>query len=140
MKEWFFAVPPSAASANERLQCACIGQKGRTYASNRYKDAKHEMRMLALRSLLGKPTPYPEGVVHVEIQTKAPRTHRKGVAVGLAFIDVDAPIKCVLDAISGVAYTDDSQVQRVVATKTTAGPVGIRVRVYRPEEGTSDDD
>lgn len=141
MIEFAFDVKPMHAAINPARKCRCVkaGKLGRyigqPYTRDEYDDAKALMHTAAIASLLGEPTPvFPDGAVFVEIETCGERTHRQGPATGQAQIDADATTKCVLDALSGVAYTDDAQVQRVTAEKTTDGPVGIRVRVYRPEE------
>lgn len=143
MIEWSFAVKPMHAAINPARKCKCIRRGGKNigqpYTRAEYDEAKHEMHRIAWRSLLGAKIPvHPEGPVVVEITTRGERVRRQGPACGLAQIDADATIKCVLDALSGVAYQDDSQVVRVVSSKTTEGPVGICVRVYREDE-TNDD-
>lgn len=141
MIEFAFDVKPMHAAINPARKCKCVkrGKLGRhvgqPYTRAEYDLAKLGMHNTAVASLLGEPTPvFPDGAVCVEIETCGERTHRQGPATGQAQIDADATTKCVLDALNGAAYTDDSQVKRVIATKTTDGPVGIRVRVYRPEE------
>ena len=144
--EFAFTTKPMHAAINPARKCKCVRSKktgraiGQPYTRGEYDDAKHEMHSAAWRSMLGEPTPvYPNGPVHVEIVTHGERTHRTGPATGLAQIDADATTKCVLDALTGVTYTDDSQVLSVTASKTTDGPVGIRVRIYRPEELETDE-
>jgi len=144
MIEWLFDVDPLHASINPARKCKCSRSKrtgkaiGTPYTRAEYDDAKHKVHADAWRSMPGEPMPvFPDGPVHVQVITRSKNVHRQGPATGLAFIDADATTKCVLDALSGVAYTDDSQVSRVVADKTTEGPVGIRVRIYRPDEDTS---
>lgn len=141
MIEFTFSVKPMHAAINPARKCKCV-RSGRTgkamgqpYTRAEYKDAKEEMHRAAKFSMLGEGLPvFPDGAVHVDVVTHGERTHRSGPGNGLAQIDVDATTKCVLDALSGVAYADDSQVTRVIADKTAAGPVGIRVKIYRPEE------
>lgn len=145
--EWFFDVNPHHAAVNKSRQCKCIPPKkgaprlrwsAHQYALGDYKDVKHRMKMLAMRDILGSESPlYPDGPVRVEVRTRGQRVHRQGPAIGQAQIDADATTKCVLDALNGVAYTDDSQVEQVVSSKTTQGPVGIWVRVYRAGEEVS---
>lgn len=145
MIEWLFDVDPLHASINPARKCKCSRSKrtgkaiGTPYTRPEYDDAKHRIHSDALFSMLGdEAVPvFADGPVHIQVITRSKNVHRKGPANGLAFIDTDATTKCVLDALIGVAYTDDSQVSRVVADKTTEGPVGIRVRIYRPDEDTS---
>jgi Holliday junction resolvase RusA-like endonuclease len=140
MIEWMFSVYPGHAAINPARKCRCVKKAGKTigqpYTRDEYDAAKEKMHRDAELSMhKDESIPvYPSGAVHVEIVTRGANVHRKGPAVGLAFIDADAVTKCVLDAISGVAYADDSQVVRVVSSKTTDGPIGIRVRVYTPGE------
>lgn len=105
-----------------------------------YKKACVELRRLVERAWSDLTWPvYREGPVVVEYTHKPRRVHRQGPAKGEALLDVDAPGKALLDALKGVAYADDAQIRKAPPTKTTAGPVGIRVRVYRPEEMNDDD-
>jgi len=151
MIEFAFDVKPHHTTINKARQCRCVKPKpgrlrwaAQQYSREEYKAAKRQMREQADLQLesshrrFDDDPCYADGPVHVVITTHAERVHRQGPANGLAFIDADATTKCVLDALSGVAYTDDAQVQRVTAEKTTDGPVGIRVRVYRPEETESE--
>lgn len=145
--DFFFNVKPHHATINKARQCRCVKPPGgrirwsaQQYSREEYKVVQRQIREQADLQLesshrrFDDDPCYADGPVHVVITTHAERVHRTGPASSLAFIDADATTKCVLDALNGVAYTDDSQVQRVTATKTTDGPVGIRVRVYRPEE------
>jgi Holliday junction resolvase RusA-like endonuclease len=142
--DFFFDVKPHHATINKARQCRCVKPKpgrlrwsAQQYSREEYKAAQVQIREQADRQLERRRFDdlpcYVDGPVHVVVTTHAERVHRSGAAAGLAFIDADATTKCVLDALTGVAYTDDAQVQSVTATKTTDGPVGIRVRVYRPE-------
>ncbi len=141
MIEWFFNVKPMHAAINPARKCRCVRSKktgkrvGQPFTRDEYKNAKEDMHRDAWASLLGGEMPvYPDGPVHVEVVTHGGKQHQQGAATGLAFIDADATTKCVLDALNGVAYTDDAQVQRVTAEKTLEGQAGIRVRVFRPGE------
>lgn len=138
--EFFFDVKPMHAAINPARKCKCNRGRGEPYTRTEYKAAKALIREQAVRQLesshrrFDDDPCYDDGPVHVDVVTRGPKTHRQGPANGLAQIDADATVKCVLDALNGVAYTDDAQVERVTASKTTDGPVGIRVRVYRPKE------
>lgn len=41
--------------------------------------------------------------------------------------DLDKLIRAVLDALTGIAYTDDSQVVRILAQKSYGSVEGVRV-------------
>lgn len=43
--------------------------------------------------------------------------------------DIDNIVKCILDALNGVAYHDDTQVVRLVTTKAYAEPPRVEVEI-----------
>jgi Holliday junction resolvase RusA-like endonuclease len=144
MIEAFFAIDPGKLAINRAKRCRCVRSKFGSVKPVSYTDPAHttafdEVHLEAKRQLRRHGLPvYPDGPVVVEIESCLPRQHQHGPAAGLGLLDDDAPVKAVRDALEGIAYTDDAQVVRTVSSKTTntlsTGPVGIRVRIYRPEE------
>ena len=143
MIEAFFEVPPEALAINKAKRCGCRRQKrGRSavvkpvsYTTDDHAAASAEVSLVAKKAWRSEGLPvFPDGPVIVEIESRPKRQHREGAAAALPCMDDDAPVKAVRDALNEIAYTDDAQVVRTVSSKTTEGPVGIRVRVYRPEE------
>jgi Holliday junction resolvase RusA-like endonuclease len=144
MIEAFFAIDPGKLAINRAKRCRCVPIGGGKFRPASYTDSAHatafdSVHLEAKRQLRRHGLPvYPDGPVVVEIESCLPRQHQQGPAAGLGLLDDDAPVKAVRDALEGVAYTDDAQVVRTVSCKTintlSTGPVGIRVRIYRPEE------
>lgn len=133
MIEAFFPVDPGDLAVNRMFKCACQAGRGKLYAAAKSKSAKRLVRVTALKEWGDAPV-YPDGPVVLEYTVRPAQQHRQGPAKGQGRLDVDAASKALLDALNGAAYTDDSQVSCVVGRKTLEGPVGIHVRVYRPEE------
>ena len=131
-------VDPGRLTTNAAKRCMCIGGKPRSRTQADHTAASDELTMKAKFAWLGESFPvFPDGPVIVEIEVTPKRIHDTGAcAEGLAFMDDDAPVKAIRDALNGVAYTDDAQVKRTISEKFTRKerPVGIRVRIYRPEE------
>ncbi len=48
--------------------------------------------------------------------------------------DLDKLIRCVLDALTGIAYIDDSQVAAIVATKKYGDLPGVKVVIENPAD------
>lgn len=133
MIEAFFPVDPGDLAVNRAYKCTCTAGRGKVYAAAKHKAAKQVVIATAAKEWDDAPV-YPDGPVWVEYTIRPARRHREGAAKGQGLLDVDAPSKALLDALNGAAYTDDSQVQRVIGSKTLEGPVGIRVKVYREDE------
>lgn len=134
MIEAFFAIDPGSLRINAAFKCTCRGGHGKMYSAADHKKAKAAVAKLAALAWGDDLPVYPDGPVVVEYEVRPAQVHRKGPAVGQGRLDVDAASKAFLDALNSTAYADDSQVERVVGSKTTEGPVGIRVRIYRPDE------
>lgn len=131
---------PGPARANTRKQCRCIRAGGKprasAYTADEYKAAKSQIHTSAKSQIAqaGFPVPLiPSGPVLLRVTVTPARMHRSGPAAGLPLIDADAVAKCVMDALTGAAYTDDAQVVRVDSGKV-AGPVpGIRVAIEQTD-------
>lgn len=141
MIECYFDVDPGRLAINRAKMCKCVpignGRcKPASYKTDDHRRASEELSASA-RMTWGPDLPiYPDGPVVIEIESFVARAHRKGPAVGLAFIDDDAAVKAVRDALNGIAYTDDSQIITTISRKGSAiqtTPM-IRVRIYRPGE------
>ena len=59
------------------------------------------------------------------LKTSAPQHHTKAP-------DIDKLLRCVLDALTGVVWHDDSQVWHVNAVKGYGHTEGAAIEVYRP--------
>jgi len=46
--------------------------------------------------------------------------------------DLDKLVRCVLDALTGVAWHDDSQVRHIIASKVYSKAEGAAIKVFRP--------
>jgi|14BtaG_2_1085337.scaffolds.fasta_scaffold28605_2 Holliday junction resolvase RusA-like endonuclease len=131
--QWWVSMDPGRARSNIRKQCRCLGKRASAYTSTAYKAAKALIASSVRRQCADRQQALPLvalGPVRVTIWASPPRTHRTGPAQGLPLLDADAVIKCVLDALIGVAYEDDSQVLEVQAGKEPKGDeTGIRIWV-----------
>lgn len=137
MIEAWFPIDPAPLTKNARKRCSCRGGRPSSYTKPESAQAFAEFTMRARIAWCGESFPvYPSGPVVIEIDVTPKRVHAKGCAKGLAFMDDDAPVEAVRDALQGIAYTADAQCKRTISEKFTVdeGPVGIRVRIYRPEE------
>jgi len=61
--------------------------------------------------------------VTIEVTPQKLKSGKEAKRVG----DLDNHIKAVLDALNGVAFKDDSQVQHITAGFAKAGPAGIEI-------------
>jgi Holliday junction resolvase RusA-like endonuclease len=140
MIECYFDIDPGRLAINKAKRCKCVPIGGgkckpASYKTDDHRRASEELSASA-RMTWGPDFPiYPDGPVVIEIESFGLQQHRKGPAVGLAFIDDDACVKAVRDALIGIAYTDDSQVVTTISSKSTIQTTPcIRVRIYRPGE------
>ena len=141
MFELWIDIAPGDAKINNRIKAIPVKVKNgrctcRMLLSSEYRAAKEDVRVQALQELAGRRMPlFPEGPVEVKVVTYYDRRVRQAHGAGLAFIDVDATAKCVLDGLGRVVYADDSQVSRLVAEKQYDKKTGIRVTVTPISEG-----
>ncbi len=136
----------SPATSNHRLKAVVVGRSARLVRASVYvawerqataqlREQNYERASLAHRRASGNPCLLVERTVilspvRVEIDVRHPITHRKGAAVGLARIDVDALIKSTLDAlVAAGVLLDDSLVVELVARKHVAPKSEQRIDV-----------
>lgn len=85
-----------------------------------------------VRSAIGPSIAIPEGPVAVHLGFVMPRRKSEPKRVTPAHIrkpDLDKLVRAVLDAITGLAFADDSQVTEIETHKITAG-IGEQPGVY----------
>lgn len=122
---------PGDAKINGRFQPVVRrGHNGKVRAvqvkSSVYRKAVESMSL----AFASQRTSTENGPVMVSMQVWVKRQHRSGPAEGLAFLDVDACCKAVLDALTGARiYEDDSQVKRMQVVKHISGDGEERIEV-----------
>lgn len=68
-----------------------------------------------------------EGEVGLFLDMGWTRTRKSGPAKGLAFGDLDAPLKCIMDGLAkGGLYTDDAQVEIAALKRNRTGVTTVR--------------
>lgn len=125
---------PGDAKVNHRFRPTLRGGRAVLVKSKIYRDAVGSMA----RAFEETRTPMQTGPVMVSIQVWVKRQHRQGPAEGLAFLDVDACCKAVLDALTEAqVYEDDSQVKGMQVVKHVApdGLERIEVEIQACAEG-----
>lgn len=90
---------------------------GRFILSSAYRKAGAQIAK-DVRDVYGKKPPI-DGPIYVQIDLPCLRICRQEFNDGIPFGDIDAPIKCILDALqtAGV-FHDDSQITHLVVRKT----------------------
>ncbi len=127
------ALKPGHLKANHAWRHASTNGRPVVYKRGEYVAAQAEVMRAAKTAAEGWQL---EGAIHVHVTTYAERLHRQGAAEGLAFIDCDACIKGVLDAIEHAGIIEsDAQVTLLTACKAhdKANP-GIAVHLAEIDE------
>jgi Holliday junction resolvase RusA-like endonuclease len=118
-----------AINARDGVRAFMVGKNptARKYVNAEWKRAVASL--VADIALAWSPRKPLDGPVRVEVLTRWPRLRRSGPDAGLAFGDVDATSKAVLDAIAKAGVVeDDGQVVECVLRKTHGEP-GIVIAV-----------
>lgn len=117
-----------------RPRVSTAGGYGRAYVPQKHPVHAYRAGIAAAAKRAGvQPVNGPVGVV-IDLVFARPKSHltKSGVkssAPRLPRCDVDNAAKAVLDALTGVAWNDDSQVARLVVEKTysTEGRTTVRI-------------
>ena len=119
-------------------------RSGHAYTPERTRDYESALRTVWILQCGTKPF---EGPVTVScefcfpVPASWPKKRKANALNGGEMVkkpDCDNLIKAVLDALNGIAYTDDSQVQAVAASKRYADRAAIRVWVTEEGEDATD--
>lgn len=118
-------IKPNAIALNRRDRARGFMLNGkvqaRVYVTPAWKKAVADV--VADLVLAWSPRPPMSGPVRVELLTRWPQMHRKGPSAGLAYGDVDATTKAVLDALAKAGVLeDDGQVVECVLRKQHGKP------------------
>jgi Holliday junction resolvase RusA-like endonuclease len=106
---------PGHLRTNAARRATRAGGRIVVHKTPEYREAQRRVRVAARRAADGWQL---EGPVHVHITTTVRRLHRQGPANGLPFIDVDAVVKGVLDALEHAEiFANDAQVSLLTANK-----------------------
>ena len=111
---------PGDAKVNHRFIPAVRGKQAVLVKSKKYRDAVRSMQTEFLAQATRKGAWCP-GPLRVTVCVRVHRKHRAGPAEGLAYIDVDACCKAVLDALQhGDVIADEAQVRELRICKEVA--------------------
>jgi Holliday junction resolvase RusA-like endonuclease len=127
------ALKPGHLKANHAWRHTSKGGRLVVHKRPEYRAAQAQVRRAARAAAAGWQL---EGPLHVHVTTFADRVHRQGAAEGLAFIDVDACVKGILDAVehAGIIETD-AQVSLLTACKAhDKESPGIAVHIAEIDE------
>jgi Holliday junction resolvase RusA-like endonuclease len=126
-------VKPGDLKTNHAWRHTTRGGKIVVHKRSEYRSAQAAVRRAARKAADGWQL---EGSLHVHITTFAERVHRKGAAAGLAYIDVDACVKGLLDALEhSKVIEDDAQVTLLTACKAyDPKSPGIAVHIAEIDE------
>lgn len=127
------ALKPGHLKANHAWRHTSKGGRLVIHKRPEYRAAQAQVRRAARAAAEGWQL---EGPLHVHVTTFADRVHRQGAAEGLAFIDCDACVKGILDAVehAGVIETD-AQVSLLTACKAfDKDSPGIAVHIAEIDE------
>lgn len=116
------------------------GSKRAPYRIGKSREYKAAMMAIATRCIERPRDLFPrieDGPVEAWICIHWGRRHRDGCARGLAFLDVDAVAKCVLDAVVKARWIeDDSQVSKLTISKHYNRRTGLEIAI-RPTHETN---
>ena len=115
-------------SVKRRPRFKRVGQHVKTYSDPKDTAFKRAVQLIA-KSQIDYPL---EGPLRCEICffIKRPKTVKDKYPISRRSGDVDNHSKSVLDALNGLAFTDDSQIISLTASKYYRDVSGIEVRLY----------
>jgi Endodeoxyribonuclease RusA len=119
-----FDLPLGHAAINRRY-------KFRHVLSDEWRQFQKDLADLARRTMAGRPPL--KGEVGLFLDMGWTRERKSGPAKGLAFGDLDAPIKCIMDALAvkkgegGGVYEDDAQVEIAGLRRNLAGVTIVKI-------------
>jgi Holliday junction resolvase RusA-like endonuclease len=109
-------------------------QQGSMRAFNNRIVHNKSVELMAWRSLVGQAavragcTPI-DGAITITLRFRYERPKTVSRRLPTVPPDLDKQIRSILDALTGVAYVDDSQVVSITATKEYGAPAGVSIEL-----------
>lgn len=107
-----------------------ITRSGHAYTPEKTREAERIVKGIAARSLRGL-KPYDEPL-SVELRFVMPKPKKPKFHVPASKPDLDNLVKLILDALNGIAWTDDARIVQLSSLKmygSGSTPIGIHVSI-----------